>query len=64
LVRECVRRARSGGADAVTLHTTDFMPVAMGMYERMGFGRAAELDFRPSDEVLVKGYRLALDSNR
>jgi GNAT superfamily N-acetyltransferase len=61
LVGECIRRARAAFADAVTLHTTDFMPVAMRMYEGMGFVRAAELDFRPSADVLVKGYRLALD---
>src|SRR6202008_4590693 len=40
LVRECLRRARESGATALTLHTTDMMRVAMGMYERMGFARA------------------------
>jgi GNAT superfamily N-acetyltransferase len=60
IIRECIRRAAAAGADAITLHTTDFMPVAMGMYERTGFERAPELDFRPAPEVLVKGYRLAL----
>src|SRR5260221_9212070 len=29
LVRECMRRAREAGAEAVTLHTTDMMAVAM-----------------------------------
>jgi GNAT superfamily N-acetyltransferase len=61
IIRECVRRARAAGADAITLHTTDFMALAMAMYERMGFVRVPELDFRPSEDVLVKGYRLALD---
>lgn len=60
IIRECIRRAAAAGADSITLHTTDFMPVAMGMYERMGFERAPELDFRPAPDVLVKGYRLAL----
>jgi GNAT superfamily N-acetyltransferase len=62
IVRECVRRAGVARADAITLHTTDFMRPAMAMYERMGFARAPELDFRPSADVLVKGYRLALDT--
>ena len=60
LMHECVRRAREGGAGALTLHTTDVMQVAMRMYERMGFVRAPELDFHPAPEVTVKGYRLNL----
>jgi GNAT superfamily N-acetyltransferase len=60
IVRECVRRAREAGAGAITLHTTDFMRVAQRMYERMGFARAEELDFRPAEGVVVKGYRLVL----
>jgi len=60
LMRECVRRARQGGAGALTLHTTDIMQVAIRMYERMGFVRAPELDFHPAPEVTVKGYRLDL----
>jgi GNAT superfamily N-acetyltransferase len=61
IVRECIRRAREAGAGAITLHTTDFMSTAMAMYERMGFVRAPELDFRPDERVLVKGYRLGLE---
>jgi hypothetical protein len=38
--------------------------VAMGLYERMGFARAVELDFTPAPGVVVKGYRLALTSTR
>lgn len=60
IIEECIRRARAAGCEAITLHTTDFMRQAMAMYERMGFARAPELDFRPSPEVLVKGYRLPL----
>ncbi len=60
LMQECVRRARSLGASCLNLHTTDMMRVAMGMYERMGFVRAPELDFHPDPSVTVKGYRLDL----
>jgi GNAT superfamily N-acetyltransferase len=60
LVEECIRRARRSGATAITLHTTNLMTTAMRMYERMGFVRAPELDFHPTPEFLVKGYRLDL----
>ena len=60
LMEECIRRARDAGAPTLTLHTTDMMRVAMGLYERMGFERAEELDFRPAPQLLVKGYRLEL----
>ena len=62
LMRECIRRARESGAAALTLHTTDIMRVAMRLYERMGFGRAPELDFQPAPGVTIKGYRLRLDA--
>ena len=60
LMRECIRRARSSGAPALTLHTTDMMRAAMRMYEGMGFTRAPELDLRPLPGVFAKGYRLGL----
>jgi len=61
LLRECIRRARRSGAAALTLHTSDFMKAGKRMYERMGFVRAAELDFHPSKDLTVMGYRLKLD---
>lgn len=60
LTDECIRRSRARGCVAVGLHTTDFMDVAMGMYERLGFRRAPELDFVPTEGVLAKAYRLEL----
>lgn len=61
LVSECIRRARRSGSRALTLHTSDVMQAAMRMYERMGFVRDPELDFRLSEAVTVKGYRFNLD---
>jgi GNAT superfamily N-acetyltransferase len=61
-MEECIRRARGGGAATLTLHTTDMMRVAMGLYERMGFARAVELDFTPAPGAVVKGYRLRITS--
>jgi len=63
LMRECIQRARQSGAAAITLHTTDMMSVAQGMYVRMGFIRAPELDFSPAPEYLVKGYRFDLNNS-
>ncbi len=60
LMRECIRRARQSGAPALTLHTTELMQAAMRLYERLGFGRAPELDFEPAPGVIIKGYRLNL----
>lgn len=60
LMEECIRRARRAGAAALGLHTTDVMHVAMRMYERMGFVRVPDRDFRPAEGVLVKGYLLDL----
>ena len=60
LVEECIRRARASGARELGLHTSRTMQVAIGMYERMGFVRAPEHDFRPRNAELVTAYRLRL----
>jgi GNAT superfamily N-acetyltransferase len=62
LMQECLRRARQAGVDAITLHTTDMMNVAMQMYERMGFVRVPALDFTPAPGNVVKGYRFDLNN--
>jgi GNAT superfamily N-acetyltransferase len=61
LMQECVRRARASGATAITLHTTAMMEAATRLYARMGFARAAELDFSPAPGLTIKGYRLTFD---
>lgn len=58
LMAECVRRAQAWHAPGLALCTMDVMEVAQQMYQRMGFTRAPELDFRPDDKVQVIGYRL------
>jgi GNAT superfamily N-acetyltransferase len=60
LMQECVARARASGAARLTLHTTEMMQAAVHLYERMGFVRAPELDFRPGPSLVVKGYSLDL----
>jgi predicted N-acetyltransferase YhbS len=60
LMSECIHRARSAGATALTLHTTDLMQAAMRLYERLGFQRAQELDLEPAPGIVAKGFRLDL----
>ena len=60
LTDECIDRTREAGAPALGLHTTAPMKIARAMYERMGFERAPEYDFRPGPTVLVEAYRLSL----
>ena len=62
LMRACIERARAASAAALTLHTTDFMEAAMRLYGRLGFARAAELDFHPAPGIVIKGFRLDLAS--
>lgn len=64
LMDECVRRCRAAGIRAIGLHTTEIMNVAQRMYERMGFVRAPEFDFRPRPGVVVMAYRFDLVSGR
>jgi ribosomal protein S18 acetylase RimI-like enzyme len=64
LMHECSRRARASGARALTLHTADIMEAAIRLYERLGFQRAAELDFEPAPGAMLKGYRLSLEEAR
>jgi GNAT superfamily N-acetyltransferase len=60
LMKECIHRARSAAATALTLHTTDLMQAATRLYERLGFERAHDLDLEPAPGILAKGYRLDL----
>ena len=62
LMHECIGRARRAQATALTLHTADIMQAAMRLYQRLGFERAAELDFEPAPGALIKGYRLRLEA--
>jgi ribosomal protein S18 acetylase RimI-like enzyme len=60
LTKVCIERSVAAGAPAIGLHTTREMAVAQSMYERLGFERAPEYDFRPGPTILVEAYRLML----
>jgi GNAT superfamily N-acetyltransferase len=57
LMKECERRAQEVGAQAIGLHTMEFMRDAIRMYERLDYVRTPETDFQPSEGVIVLGYR-------
>ena len=59
LTRACIDLARESGHSQVILHTTMAMKLAWGLYERLGFVRAADLDFL-QDDLQVFGFRLKL----
>ena len=48
----------AGDATALILHTMDFMPAAVRLYERLGYQRAPELDFTWTFTAVA--YRLPL----
>jgi len=58
LTQECIRRCREYGIKTLALHTTDWMPVAKAMYERMGFMRDESFDFVPTSGIYAYAYRL------
>jgi ribosomal protein S18 acetylase RimI-like enzyme len=60
LVLACLARAKLRGHRAVVLHTTRAMRTAWGLYERLGFRRAPELDFL-QEGLEVFGFRLLLE---
>lgn len=61
LTAACVRRAVEKGSAQVILHTTRAMETAWGLYERMGFLRSPDLDFRQG-RLSVYGFRLSIDA--
>lgn len=59
LTQFCIERARELGKARVVLHTTRAMQTAWTMYERLGFVRFPEIDFRQGN-LEVFGFQLPL----
>jgi ribosomal protein S18 acetylase RimI-like enzyme len=57
---ECVRRARDEGCAAVVLSSASWMAAAHRLYQRMGFVRTPELDWRPRPDIDLITFRLDL----
>lgn len=59
LANACIDLAREKGHSQVVLHTTEAMKIAWAMYRKLGFERAADLDFM-QESLRVYGFRLRL----
>ncbi len=59
LTQFCIERARELGKARIVLHTTLMMQTAWTMYERLGFARFPEIDFRQGN-LEVFGFQLNL----
>jgi GNAT superfamily N-acetyltransferase len=53
LIRACAARARAEGRARLWLHTTPQLAIAQRLYEREGFRRAPENDWRGDDLCLI-----------
>lgn len=60
LVQACLDRARGHDDHAVVLSTQPTMRAAHRIYERLGFTRLPERDWRPVPHVALLAYRLSL----
>ncbi len=60
LTEYCLEKAKECGSKNMVIHTTNSMKIAWGMYERLGFKRAKDLDFM-QDNLPVFGFRLKLN---
>lgn len=63
LTQACIQRAIRMGRRGVILHTTRAMERAWSLYERMGFSRLPDLDFRQG-ELSVFGFYLPIDREK
>lgn len=59
LTEACIQLAQQSGHEQVILHTTQAMPLAWVLYEKMGFTRSDDLDFLQQN-LPVFGFRLKL----
>jgi ribosomal protein S18 acetylase RimI-like enzyme len=58
LLGACIGRARELGRSGLLLHSTPWMPAAHHLYEKAGFTRVPERDWRPIPEVPLLAFRL------
>lgn len=58
LVAACLDRAGLDGRRLVVLHTITDMAAASRLYDRLGFRRTPERDWKPQPHVLLHGYEM------
>jgi len=61
LTRYCIDLAKEESQQQLIIHSTKAMKIAWSMYEKLGFKRSEDLDFKQA-ELQVYGFRLILDS--
>ncbi len=59
LTQFCINKGKVSNCETMVIHSTKSMNLAWGMYERLGFQRATDLDFMQGD-LPVFGFRLKL----
>jgi ribosomal protein S18 acetylase RimI-like enzyme len=59
LTEHCIEKGYKSKAENMVIHTTKSMQLAWGMYKRLGFKRATDLDFMQG-ELPVFGFRLKI----
>lgn len=59
LINACIKQAKLEDQKYLVIHSTKSMMIAWNMYERMGFSRFPEIDFKQNN-VSVYGFRLKL----
>jgi ribosomal protein S18 acetylase RimI-like enzyme len=64
LVRTCLERAAGLGCRAVRIFTRDFAQPAQRLYQRLGFVRTPERDWRPRRDVNLIALRIDLPGSR
>ena len=60
LAETCVRLGEQDGADALFLHSTQYMAAAHRLYASLGFVRLPDRDWQISPEVLLMAFRKVL----
>lgn len=60
LITACEEWVKANGFDYLTLHTTNLMQKAKAMYERRGYQRFSDIDFTPSPDFTVFGYKKSI----
>jgi GNAT superfamily N-acetyltransferase len=59
LTQACIDLAKTQNQEQIVIHSTKAMQIAWGMYEKFGFKRSEDLDFKKGN-LTIYGFRLKL----
>lgn len=60
LIQACIDQARTEGAQAIGLYSSDSMRAAIALYEQLGFTRVPAYDFQPPGAEVIKAFTFTL----